>query len=168
MNSKVSIPSRSTITLDIVDADLVVGKNAIIKGTGTPPKVKVLGTVYCEGGGIFEHTHTIFECDLTARRLEAEQDVTINGNLDIEDKVEVEDGRLEVYGKMAAKLVDVGKALFVSKDLTSKEIDIGGSLKVDGTVTAEGIDVGGSFKAQGEVKAKEIDVGGGIYNRIKS
>ncbi|MCJ7719660.1 hypothetical protein MUO69_07010 [Candidatus Bathyarchaeota archaeon] len=57
MNSKISIPSRSTITLDIVDTDLVVGKNAIIKGTGTPPKVKVLGTVYCEGDGIFEHTH---------------------------------------------------------------------------------------------------------------
>jgi hypothetical protein len=59
MNSKISIPSRSTITLDIVDADLVVGKNAIIKGTGTPPKVKVLGTVYCEGGGILAHTPSL-------------------------------------------------------------------------------------------------------------
>jgi hypothetical protein len=49
MRNRTSVPSRSTATLDFVDGDLVIGEHAIIKGTGSPPSIKVAGTTYCEG-----------------------------------------------------------------------------------------------------------------------
>ncbi|MBE0519904.1 hypothetical protein IBX35_02550, partial [Candidatus Bathyarchaeota archaeon] len=49
MNNKISVPSRSKKTVDFVEGDLVVGRRAVIDGTGTPPTLKVSGTVYCEG-----------------------------------------------------------------------------------------------------------------------
>lgn len=152
MNNKISVPPRSTETLDIVNGDLLMGRNAIVKGTGTPPKLKVSGTVRCEGGNILE-------CDLSTENLEAEENVIIHGNLEVEDTVEVENGRLEVYGKMTAKHIDIDEALFVSKDLVTREVDVGGSLRVDGAVQAEDIDVGGTFEAKGEVTVGQIDVG---------
>lgn len=155
MSNKVSIPSRSTVTLDIVDGDLVIGRNALVKGMGTPPKLKVSSTVYCEGDNVLE-------CDLSAENLEADGNLAIRGDLTVENKVEIEDGCLEIYGNMSAKHIDIDKALFVNKDLVSEEIDIGGSLRVDGAVKAECIDVGGSFKARGEVNTSKIDVGGSL------
>ena len=155
MSRKISVPSRSKTTLDFVEGDLLVGRRAVIDGTGTPPTVKVSGTVYCEGDNIFD-------CNLSAENLEAEDNVTVHGDLEIENDIKVEDGRLEVYGKMTAKRVDIDAALYVTKDLAVEKVDIGGSLKVDGNVKAEDIDVGGSFKARGEVETEKIDVGGSV------
>jgi len=155
VNSKVSVPSRSRKTLDFVEGNLVIGRRAVIDGTGTPPTVKVSGTIYCEGDNTFE-------CNVSAENLEAEDNVTIHGNLEIENDVKVEDGHLEVHGKMTAKRVDIDAVLYVSNDLTVEKVDVGGSLKVDGNVKAENIDAGGSFKAQGEVEAEKIDVGGSV------
>jgi len=61
MNNKTSVPSRSTTTLDFVKGELVLGKHAVIDGTGKPPTVKVSGTVYCEG-------YNSFECNLSAEK----------------------------------------------------------------------------------------------------
>ena len=155
MSNKISVPSRSRKTLDSVEGSLMIGRRAVIEGTGTPPAVKVSGTIYCEGDNTFE-------CNVSAKSLEAEDNVTIQGDLEIENDVEVEDGHLEVHGKMNAKRVDVDAVLYVSGDLTVEEVDVGGSLKVDGNVKAEDIDVGGTFKAEGEVKAGNIDVGGSV------
>ena len=115
MNSKTSIPLESTTTLDFVKGDLTVGEHSIIKGTGKPPTVKVSGTIYCEGDNTFEG-------NILAENLEAQDNVTIHGDLQVENNVEVEGGRLEVYGDMTARHIDVDESLYVNKDLTVGEI----------------------------------------------
>jgi cytoskeletal protein CcmA (bactofilin family) len=138
-----------------VDGDLEVGEHAVVKGTGTPSAIKVEGTICCAG-------HNKFECNVTAESLEAEGNVTVHGDLDVKENVEVEDGSLEVYGKMNAQDIDVDDKLYVSIDLHAEDIDVGGSLNVDGRVEAEKIDVGGTFETKGRLKAKSIDVGGTV------
>jgi len=160
MNSKISVPPRSTLTLDFVDGDLNVGARAVVRGTGSPAAVKAGGTVYCE-------EDVNFECSLSARSLEAEGNITIHGDLIIEEDVEVSDGRLEVHGKMTANHIDVEEALYVSDDLTTDEVDVGGSLQVDGNVKAEDIDVGGSFRVKGESEIDNVDVGGSMHTESK-
>jgi len=132
MNRKTSVPPRSKMTLGFVEGDLAIGRRAIIDGSGTPPAVKVSGTVYCEGDNTFE-------CNLSAENLEAEDDVTIHGDLETENYVKVEDGRLEVYGKMTGKSADVDCALYVTGDLAVQTVDVGGSLKVEGNAKAEDV-----------------------------
>jgi cytoskeletal protein CcmA (bactofilin family) len=44
--------------------------------------------------------------------------VTVHGDLEIMDDVEVEDGSLNVYGNMTAKNVDVDDTLYVSKSFS--------------------------------------------------
>ncbi|MDH5447755.1 MAG: hypothetical protein OEY24_01215 [Candidatus Bathyarchaeota archaeon] len=160
------VSPRSTVTLNIVEGDLEVGSHAVVKGEGTPPKVAVSGTVYVEGG-------CVFECSLSAENLDArgcmhigwksrEDEVTVEGDLGIRNRVNIEDGCLVVFGNMTAKRVNVDRSLVVKKDFEVDEVDVGGSLKVDGATIAREIDVGGSFKAEGEVKAEGIDVGGSV------
>lgn len=160
MNSKISAPPRSTLTLDFVDGDLNVGARAVVRGTGSPAAVKAVGTVYCE-------EDVNFECSLSARNLEAEGNITIHGDLIIEEDVKVSDGRLEVHGKMTTNHIDVEEALYVSEDLTADEVDVGGSLQVDGNVKAEDIDVGGSFRVKGETEVDNVDVGGSMHTESK-
>jgi len=76
MNSNVSIPAHQTSTLDVVEGNLSLGKHATVKGMGKPSSLKVSGTIYCEGDNIFE-------CNLSARSLEADGDVTVYGNLTV-------------------------------------------------------------------------------------
>ena len=59
-SSRVSIPSGTTVTLDVVNGDLEIGEHVTVKGSGTPPRVKVYGAVYCEG-------HNTFDCTLSAQ-----------------------------------------------------------------------------------------------------
>jgi cytoskeletal protein CcmA (bactofilin family) len=164
--SKNVVPSGSTATLGVVKGDLEIGKHAVVKGEGAPPRVTVSGTVYVEGG-------CIFQCSLSAENLDArgrmhvgwksrEDEVTVEGDLKIRNRVNIEDGCLVVLGNMTAKRVDVDRSLAVKKDFEVDEVNVGGSLKVDGATTAQEIDVGGSFKAEGEVKAESIDVGGSV------
>lgn len=154
MNEKKTIRSSNTITLDVVDGDLELDRQATVKGSGVPPKVKVCGTVHCSGD-------TIFDGDLSAENLEAESTVVIHGDLEILNTVEVEDGRLEVHGNVSAKHVDVDDAIYVGKDLTVHEIEVGGSLTVNGNVNAEEVEVGGAFRAK-EIAAKNVEVGGSL------
>ena len=91
MNEKTSVPARSRMTLGSVEGDLLVNSHAVVVGTGTPPILKISGTVYCEG-------NNTFECNLFADRLLANDDVTVNGNLAIAHEVKVEDGHLKVFG----------------------------------------------------------------------
>lgn len=153
MSSKISIPSRTTVTLDSVDGDLEIGKHTIVNAHGTPATLKVAGTVHCEGDNTFE-------CTLVAANLEAEGSVVIHGDLQIEHDVEVEDGSLEVHGVMNAEDVDVDETLYVGKDLAVSEADVGGSLRTGGNIKAQEIDVGGTLETKGELAAEEIDVGG--------
>jgi hypothetical protein len=37
MSRKTSVPSRSKMTLDFVEGDLIIGRGATIDGSGTPP-----------------------------------------------------------------------------------------------------------------------------------
>jgi len=82
MGDTMSVPARSTITLDVVNGDLTLDQDATAKGTGNPQTTKVNGTNYCEG-------LNTFECNVTAEGFEAEEKVTIHGDLEIKVKVEV-------------------------------------------------------------------------------
>ncbi len=155
------VPAKSTVTLNVVEGDLEVGRRAVVKGEGVPPKVRVSGTVYVEGD-------CIFECSLYAENLDGEDDVTVYGDLEVGSRVSIEDGRLVVSGNMTAKRVDVDRSLRVRKDFKVGEVDVGGSLEVDGATTARRIDVCGAFKAEGEVKAESMDVGGSVRIRSKA
>ena len=44
----------------IVEGDLIVGRNAVVSGSGTRATVKVLGAVYCHGDDLFG-------CDLSQK-----------------------------------------------------------------------------------------------------
>ena len=153
------VPPKSTVTLSSVEGDLEVGRRAVVKGEGSPPKVVVSGTVYVEGD-------CVFDCSLSAENLDGEDDVTVNGDLDVRNRVHIEDGRLVVSGSMNAKRVDVDRSLRVEKDFKFDDVDVGGRLEVEGTTTGKKIDVGGTFQAEGEVVTESIDVGGSV--RIKS
>ena len=155
MRNRTSVPAKSRTTLDAVEGDLVVGEHAVIDGTGTPPTVKVSGTIYCEGDNTFK-------CNLSAENLESEDEVVIDGDLEVGNNVEIEDGCLEVHGKMTAKRIDVNAAIRVKKDLAVEEVDVGGSTQVDGNLTAGNVDVGGSMKVDGAATAKNVDVGGSV------
>jgi len=74
MGDNMSVPARSTITLDVVNGDLTLGQDATVKGTENPQRIKVNGTIYYEG-------LDTFECNVTAEEFEAEEKVTIHGNL---------------------------------------------------------------------------------------
>jgi hypothetical protein len=74
MGDNMSVPARSTITLDVVNGDLTLGQDTTVKGTGNPQTIKVNGTIYCEG-------LDTFECNVTSEGFEAEEKVTIHGNL---------------------------------------------------------------------------------------
>jgi hypothetical protein len=74
MGDNMSVPARSPITLDVVNGDLTLGQDATVKGTENPQAIKVNGTIYCEG-------LDTFECNVTAEGFEAEEKVTIHGNL---------------------------------------------------------------------------------------
>jgi hypothetical protein len=74
MGDNMSVPARSPITLDVVNGDLTLGQDATVKGTENPQAIKVNGTIYCEG-------LDTFECNMTAEGFEAEEKVTIHGNL---------------------------------------------------------------------------------------
>lgn len=155
MVGKIFVPSRAKQKLSVVEGDLTIGRDAVIEGSGTPPVVKVLGSVYCEGRNIFEGS-------LEAEVFEGEYDVWIHGNLTVRRSIELEDGHLEVNGNVTAGRVDIGSALYIDGDLHVEEVDIGGSLRVYGQVDSKEIDVGGSFEAKGRVKAERVDVGGNV------
>jgi cytoskeletal protein CcmA (bactofilin family) len=156
MGERMSVPARSTITLGNVDGDLEVGEHAVVKGTGIPPAIKAGGTICCAG-------HNKFECNVTAESFEAEGNVAVHGDLDVKGNIEIEDGSLEVYGKMNAQDIDVDDKLYIRMDLNAKDIDVGGSLNVDGSVEAKEIEVGGTFETKGKLKAESIDVGGTVW-----
>ncbi len=160
LGEKVVIPSRSSMTLDTVNGDLRLGKGAIVNGIKPDATVEVDGRVYCEGDNTFK-------CSLKAERFDADGDVTIYGDLEITDTIEVEDGRLEVYGKFVAERVNIDEALYVSKDAQAKEVDVGGSVKIDGNAQIKEVDVGGSLKVKGELEAESIDVGGSVSAESK-
>jgi cytoskeletal protein CcmA (bactofilin family) len=160
MPKATTVPARSTVALDVVEGDLQIGERAIVKGTGTPPKVKVLGIVNCQG-------HCVFECNLQAEGLEAENDVIVKGNLEIENSIKVEDGFLEVDGNITARRIDVEKRLSAGGDLKAEEVDVGGTLQVKGVTATQKIDVGGRFIGNGEVKTSYIDVGGSVIVESK-
>src|SRR4030043_116678 len=125
MTGRITAPSNTTMTLDEVNGDLEIGKHVTVKGTGSPPTVKVNGTVYCEG-------HDTFECTLSAKELEAEDSVTVQGDL-------------EVKGEVTADSIEVGGSLSVDAKVEADNIDIGGTARVGGG-RIQHIDVGGTFE----------------------
>jgi cytoskeletal protein CcmA (bactofilin family) len=128
------------LTLSVVEGDLVIGRQATVKGKNMPPKVTVLGVVKCSEGAVFQ-------CSLSAESFEGEGDIVIQGDLEVKDRIRMDIGHLSITGKVKAKKIDV------DSDLT-----VGGNLEVKDYTRAQDIDVGGSFSALGEVDAKKIKV----------
>jgi len=40
MGDNMSVPARSTITLDVVNGDLTLGQDTTVKGTGNPQTIR--------------------------------------------------------------------------------------------------------------------------------
>jgi predicted acyltransferase (DUF342 family) len=158
MKSNVSVPPGGVITIGDVDGDLEVGRRATVKASAPQSKIIVKGRVYCAGDDTFE-------ASLQAEGFEAEQDVVVLGDLEVTDEVEVDDGRLEVYGNMIAEDVDISDMLHVHKNLKVTKVDVGGRLRVEGTVSSRYVDVGGAFESEGEVVGDKIDVGGSFRTK---
>jgi cytoskeletal protein CcmA (bactofilin family) len=155
MDDRTNVPSGARTTLDTVEGDLTVGRHAVISGSGPSAEVKVQGTIYCQG-------NDLFECSVSAERLEAEGDLVVRGNMTIAEDVQVEDGRVEVSGNLTSGRVDVDESLYVGQSLQADKVDVGGSLKVDGKVKIASVDVGGSFVARGDAEIGKVDVGGSV------
>jgi cytoskeletal protein CcmA (bactofilin family) len=138
------VPSDCSMTLSVVEGDLVIGRQATVKGRGMPLKVTVLGAVKCSEGAMFQ-------CSLSTESFEGEGDIVIQGDLEAKDRIRMDIGHLSITGKVKAKEIDV------DSDLT-----VGGSLEVKGNIRAQSIDVGGSLSALGEVDVKKIKVRGSV------
>ncbi len=149
------VPPRSTATFSVVEGDLDVKRQAVVKGEGSPPKVVVAGTIHAEDD-------SIFDCSLSGDELDAKGRIIVKGDLEIRNGVIVDEGSLTVLGSMTAKKADVSRNLRVEKTLDVEEVDVGGHLEVGGSTVANDIDVCGMFKADGKVKAKNIDVCGSV------
>ena len=71
-----------------------IGRNSIIQGEGTPPKIIVEGIIVCRGS------------------LEGEEDnVEVRGNLTAENSISIEDGSLYVHGNLQATNIEVDNFL---------------------------------------------------------
>lgn len=149
------VPRGSTATFKSVEGDLEVSRHAVVKGEGSPPEVEVSGTIYV-------NDDCVFDCNLSGENLEGEGEVTVKGNVEIRNRIDVDDGRLHVSGNLSAKRACIGRSLKVEKDLKVDRVDVGGKLEVGGKTEALTIDVGGKFVANGLVKTKSIDVGGAV------
>jgi cytoskeletal protein CcmA (bactofilin family) len=149
------VPPRTKATLGSVEGDLQVGRMAVVEGAGTPPRVAVSGTVFAED-------NCVFECSLSAENFDGEGDAKINGDLEVKNRVTVDDGSLRISGNMTAKRVRVDRKLVVDKRFEVDEVDVGGGLEVNGDTNARKVDIGGAFTARGNVKAECIDVGGSM------
>ena len=161
MSQDREVPPASTVALGSVEGDLNVGKDAIIRGEGTPPNVSVSGTVSCSGD-------CTFECSLHARNLEARGNVDIHGDLEVEERVRVrsalfgDGGLLSVEGNMRARRVGVDRKLVVDKDFNAEKVDVRGSFEVKGKTAAESVDVGGRVGARQITAEDTVSVGGSI------
>jgi len=80
MSDEKFVPARSTVTLGVVNGDLTVGAHATVKGAGSPPAIRVNGTIYCEG-------HNTFEGNVTVEGFEAEERAIVRGDLDVNGNV---------------------------------------------------------------------------------
>jgi hypothetical protein len=90
------VPSGSSLTLSGVEGDLVIGRQATVKGKGMPPKVTILDVVKCSEG-------SVFQCSLSAESFEGEGDIVIQGDLETKDQVKMKAGHLSITGKVKAK-----------------------------------------------------------------
>ena len=150
----VRVEDGATITLEPVEGTLIVGRHATVRGGGHPPVLEVSGPVKCLGP-------CVFECSLKARRLEARRGpIEVLGDLEVEDRVKVRNGSLEVSGSAGARLFEVEGELRVDGELRAREVRVGGYLTVGGRAEVGLVDVGGSLLARDEFKADEVRVGG--------
>jgi len=150
------IPPHSKETIGVVKENLEIGRNSIIQGEGTPPKIIVEGIIICRG-------RVLFEADVEARSLEGEEDnVEVRGNLTVENSISIEDGSLYVHGNLQAANIEVDNSLRVRGTTKAEEIKVGGSLETTKEIVSNRIIVGGSFEAESDVKAEKIKVGGSL------
>ncbi|HDO41394.1 MAG TPA: hypothetical protein ENH03_00640, partial [Candidatus Bathyarchaeota archaeon] len=150
--SSIRVPQGSTVSLDKVEGDLHVSKNATVKAKDS--QIMVSGAIRCEGD-------CTFDCSVSALSLRGRNcEIAVTGDLSIERSIIVDDGSLNVDGSLTAREVEVDRKLNVGRDLTANNIRVGRTLKIGGNTKAENVNVGGKFEAQGNVNIKDLDVGG--------
>jgi len=95
--SSIRVPQGSTVSLDKVEGDLYVSKNATVKAKDS--QIMVSGAIRCEG-----------DCE-----------IAVTGNLSIERSIIVDDGSLNVDGSLTAREVEVDKKLNVGMRPNSEQ-----------------------------------------------
>jgi cytoskeletal protein CcmA (bactofilin family) len=143
MSNNAVVPYGSSLILDVIKGNLIICRNASVKGKGVSPKVTVLGFVKCSDG-------VVLQCSLFSDNFEGRGDTVIQGDLEVKNRIKMTTGHLSVIGKLKAKIID----LTDEGDLT-----VGGSIQVN-DIRARDIDAGGSFTAFGEVEVKKLTVKG--------
>ena len=137
-----------------VVGDLIVGNNAIIDVEDQ--QLKVTGCIRCKGSAVFNG-------NILANEFAAEDGkIRVNGNMEIANKVEIEDGSLFVDGTLIANTVNVDNELDISDTLKAKDVSVGGKLHVEQRLEAYHVSVGGSLLVEGETFAQTLSVGGTI------
>ena len=143
MSNNTVVPYGSSLILDVVKGNLIICRNASVKGKGVSPKVTVFGFVKCSDG-------VVLQCGLLSDNFEGSGDIVIHGDLEVKNRIKMTAGHLSVIGKLRAKIIDLNG----EGDLT-----VGGSIQVN-DIRARKIDAGGSFTAFGEVDLKKLNVRG--------
>lgn len=149
-----TVPRRSKSTLDHVEGDLDVERDATVYAKDK--LVTVDGRAETEGA-------VIFEGGLKAAELHgSDGDIDIRGDLEVRDGVRVSDGSLHVSGSLTASAVDVDRHLEVLGSTTARTLEAGSRIAIHGTLTAESVEVGGSLEVLGNAEVTDIEVGGSV------
>ncbi len=155
MAEDLRVEQGKTAEVDIVEGNLTMGA-----GSRISPKSQ--DKVVVKGIATFEGSCEVLS-DMEAGGVEGEEGrVHVQGDLVVQNSIELDDGELVVGGLVSARDIDVGRRLVISKDLRCTAVDVGGSLEVGGDTETEDVSVGGSVSVQGRLKARGLDVGGSV------
>ena len=125
--------------IGVYNGDLRLGYGSVVYPEDS--EITVNGRVIAEGD-------VKFEGSLKALSLRVRDgDIRVNGNLEVEYRIEVRNGSLRVSGDVKAEEIVVEKELKVGGKVEAQEVEVGGVLRAN-TVIAEEVSVGGSVKVE--------------------
>lgn len=136
--------------MKVLAEDLVLEGDSLILAEEGLAEVK--GKVICEGSCTVKGS-------LLARDVRVEGSMYVDGDLSVNDTVEVE-GRLQVKGSLNARRVRVDDSCRVEGLIKAEEVSVGGILDCR-EIEAGAVKVGGTFRVE-KGRACNVNVGGAI------
>ncbi len=183
MTEDVVIPRRGRMELDSIEGNLIMDKGTV-SAAQLGGIIHVSGATECKDDCLFESSLTTSELtgrngnivvkgdlnvensikirrgrlfvegSLTAKRMEVDKQVEVDGDLDITEASV--GGSMKIRGNSKADRIGVGGSLVVDNDAEIGVIDVGGSTHIRGRTKGRVIDVGGSYTGDGPVEVDSI------------